>query len=296
MINQKNSLLALENFASLPPPKVSFEFFPTKSEEAGKSLWNTVKELEKLNPEFVSVTYGAGGSTREKTRDIVLKIKNETALKPAAHLTCVGSPKKDTNEIAEEYLELGIKRIVALRGDAPIGTDKYVPHPEGYCYANDLVEGLKKIGDFDISVACYPEKHPESESIEKDIEYLKRKQDAGANRAITQHFIGTDLYFSFVEKAQKAGITIPIIPGIIMIAGYKQLVNFSKKCAASVPNWVNHLLEEADEKPESRNIIAGIIMAEQCRILREGGVEQFHFYTLNRPDQAIAICRVLGIG
>lgn len=288
------SLSRLEEFL-YSPPQVSFEFFPPKTPEMEKNLWDTVKELEPLNPRFVSVTYGAGGSTRERTHQTVKRIIEETKLKPAAHLTCVNATRDEIDDVARKYWEIGVKHIVALRGDPPDGASKYSPHPNGYAHSVDLVKGLKKIADFEISVAAFPEVHPEAISAESDLDYLKMKIDAGADRAITQYFFDTATFLKFYENAQKKGIKTPIVPGIVMIAGFKQLVNFSARCGATVPKWVYELLEGLDEKPEQRNIVSAIIAAEICLTLRKEGIEQFHFYTLNRPSVTAAVCRVLGV-
>ena len=288
-------LSKLEQFTKLSAPKVSFEFFPPKTPEATDTLWKVIKELEELSPEFVSVTYGAGGTTREYTHKTVEYIKNKTSLTPAAHLTCVGATKEEVNEVARGYWDIGVRHIVALRGDPPEGQAKYTPYPGGYEYSVDLVKGLKEIADFEISVASFPETHPEAESQEKDLEYLKRKIDAGASRTLTQYFFDTGLYLSFRERAVAAGVSVPIVPGILLITNFKQMVNFSKRCGATVPEWLGNLLNETDETPEKRDIISAIIASEQCRILREEGVEQFHFYTLNRPTLAKSVCHILGI-
>ncbi len=286
----------LESFLSLPPPKVSFEFFPPKTEKMEQSLWETIKKLEPLNPEFVSVTYGAGGGTREKTYQSVKKIREESSLEPVAHLTCVGSSKEEINEIAKGYWNINVNHILALRGDPPSDSGgKYTPHPEGYAYCADLVTGLKDIANFEITVAAFPETHPEATSEEDDIIHLKEKFDAGAARAITQYFFDTDIYLKFLEKTQKAGIDSPIIPGIILVSNFKQLLKFSKMCGTTVPKWIYQLFETMDEYPERRQIISAIIAAEQCRILREEGVEQFHFYTMNRPTLAASISHLLGL-
>jgi len=288
-------LSKLEQFTKLSAPKVSFEFFPPKTPEATDTLWKVIKELEELSPEFVSVTYGAGGTTREYTHKTVEYIKNKTSLTPAAHLTCVGATKEEVNEVARGYWDIGVRHIVELRGDPPEGQAKYTPYPGGYEYSVDLVKGLKEIADFEISVASFPETHPEAESQEKDLEYLKRKIDAGASRTLTQYFFDTGLYLSFRERAVAAGVSVPIVPGILLITNFKQMVNFSKRCGATVPEWLGNLLNETDETPEKRDIISAIIASEQCRILREEGVEQFHFYTLNRPTLAKSVCHILGI-
>lgn len=288
-------LSSFEDFLSLPQPKVSFEFFPPKTPEGEAALWETVKALEPLKPTFVSVTYGAGGSTRERTHSTVKRIRQETKLEPAAHLTCVGAPRAEIDEIARSYWDAGIKHIVALRGDPPGGEKNFTPHPQGYRYSAELVKGLKDIANFEISVACFPETHPEAKSPEADLDYLKKKIDAGADRAITQYFFDTDIYLRFMERARKAGITVPIVPGIVLIANFKQLLKFSAMCGATVPPWIHKLLDGLDDAPEIRNHVSAIIAGEQCRVLREAGVEQFHFYTLNRPHLAQTVCRTLGI-
>lgn len=276
------------------PPKVSFEFFPPKTEEMATQLWDSVRRLEPLQPDFVSVTYGAGGSTRERTHATVKRIIDETTLHPAAHLTCVGSSAAEIDEIARNYWNTGIKRIVALRGDAPDGNG-YHPHPEGYAFAADLVKGLKKIADFEISVAAYPEGHPESASPEADMDNLKRKIDAGASRAITQYFFDPDVYLRFVERALKAGINVPIVPGILPVTNVAQMRKFSAMCGTSVPNWINHAFEGLDADPKTRNLVAATVATEQCRVLQKEGCSEFHFYTLNRADLTVAICHLLGI-
>ncbi len=291
----KPALSENSNFRTLAPPKVSFEFFPPKTDEAADQLWQVIKELESLKPEFVSVTYGAGGSTRERTHQTVKRIKTETSLKPAAHLTCIGASKEEIHEIAESYWDIGVKHIVALRGDPPKDSPHFTPHPDGYKYASELTEGLRKLHDFEISVACFPEGHPESGSIARDMDYLKQKVDAGATRAITQYFFDTDIYFRFMDEIEKANISIPIIPGIVLIGNYAQLIRFSKMCGATVPEWVHKLLKNLDESPEIRHTVSTMIAMEQCRILREAGVEQFHFYTLNRAPSVQAVCHVLGV-
>lgn len=296
-MNKKlNKLLAkIEDFLELPPPAVSFEFFPPKNEESEKALWETIKELEPLKPKFVSVTYGAGGTTRERTHNTVVRIKKETSLIPAAHLTCINASKDEIRQIAENYLKENVNHIVALRGDPPEGIANYTPHPDGYHYAADLVKGLKKIGNFDISVAAFPEKHPESESTEKDLDYLQAKVDAGADRAITQYFTDPAIYLKYLEKVQKRGIKIPVIPGIIVISNFKQFVKFSDMCKSSIPKWMFDLFDGLDDTPHTRDMVAVSLSGEICRILRQEGIDQFHFYTLNRPHQTRAICRLMGI-
>ncbi len=275
--------------------KVSFEFFPPKTDEMEEKLWHAINNLQNLNPSFVSVTYGAGGSTRERTHNTINKILKQTALKPASHLTCIAASKDEINEIAKNYWEMGVRHIVALRGDMPSSSPNYQLHPHGYQYANELVAGLKKIADFEISVAGYPEKHPEAKSMAEDIDNLKRKVDAGATRVITQFFFDTDVYFSFVEKCQKRGITVPIVPGILPVSNVKQVKHFAKMCGAKIPKWMSDIFEGLDEKEETRKLIAAIVAVEQCRILHNSGVDDFHFYTLNRADLTSAICHVLGV-
>ena len=293
----KKDIFSLEKFVDgFPAPDVSFEFFPAKNTEDEEKLIQTIKELEPLGPKFVSVTYGAGGTGRERTHNTIKRILQETKLTPAAHLTCINASRSEIDEIAEKYWELGVKHIVALRGDPPQGLNNYTPHPEGYKYASELVAGLKNVGDFEISVACFPEGHPESSSIDEDIYHLKAKIDAGATRAITQYFIDPTVYLKFVEKARKAKIDIPIVPGILVIANYEQFLKFSKMCHTSVPDWIKKLLNGLDSNPKTRDCVAVNITTEICRILTQEGVDQFHFYTLNRAHQTHAICRILGVG
>lgn len=264
--------------------KYSFEFFPPKTEEAEEKLWNVIRELEVLRPVFVSVTYGAGGSTRERTHNIVKRIADKTTMKPASHLTCVNATKEEINAIAKNYWDNGIKHIVALRGDPPGMTGDYVPHPGGYQYAGDLVAGLRKVADFEISVAAYPEVHPTAKSAEDDLKHLKEKINAGAQRAITQFFFTPDYYFRFMERAHKANIKAPIVPGVLPISNFAQAVKFAKMCNTEVPKWLADKFEGLDEKPEERNKVSIEVTTELCRKLIEGGVEQLHFYTLNRAD------------
>lgn len=274
---------------------VSFEFFPPKSEEIEQKLWRSINNLKRLNPDFVSVTYGALGSTRQRTHSTIHRILQETDLVPASHLTCIGSSKQEIDEIAREYWEMGVKHIVALRGDMPASTPQYQLHPEGYKYASELVAALKNIADFDISVAGYPEKHPESADFETDIKYLKEKVDAGANRIITQFFFDTDNYLRFVERCEKANITVPIIPGILPVTNVKQVKHFAKMCGTKIPKWMSEIFEGMDENEETRKLIAAIVAVEQCRILSANGIKNFHFYTLNRSDLVLAICHILGV-
>jgi methylenetetrahydrofolate reductase (NADPH) len=277
------------------PPRVSFEFFPPKTPEAASKLWETVLALAPLKPVFVSVTYGAGGTTRSNTHQAVKRIGEETALKPAAHLTCVGASREKINAVAQGYWEAGVRHIVALRGDPPQGTGKYAPHPEGYRYAADLIKGVKAIGDFEISVASFPEKHPESASFEEDMRVLKGKAEAGAARAITQYFFDVDLYARLRERMEKAGIKIPLIPGLIPIGNFAQLKRFSAMCGASLPAWLADKFEKLDADPAARDKAAIELATRQGEQLRALGVDQFHFYTLNRADLTTAICGNLGI-
>jgi methylenetetrahydrofolate reductase (NADPH) len=276
-------------------PLVSFEFFPPKTDEMEEKLWQTVERLEWLAPRFVSVTYGAGGSTRERTHATVTRIRRETALEPAAHLTCVGASRAEIDAVAERYWAAGIRHIVALRGDPPAGVAGYTPHPEGYAYAADLVAGLRRVGDFEISVAAFPERHPEAASAEADLDNLKRKIDAGANRAITQFFFDVDVYVRFVERARAAGITVPIVPGILPVTNFAQVKKFAAQCGASVPGWMAAQFEGLDDDPETRRLVAASMAAEQCRLLQAQGVGEFHFYTLNRADLTVAICHMIGV-
>jgi methylenetetrahydrofolate reductase (NADPH) len=274
---------------------VSFEFFPPKNNEMEERLWLAITALKCLKPNFVSVTYGAGGSTRERTHNTIKKIIQDTNLKPASHLTCVGASRSEIDEIARNYWKMGVRHIVALRGDMPASTANYQLRPDGYQHANELVVALKKIADFEISVAGYPEKHPEAKNFEDDIDNLKRKVDAGANRIITQFFFDTDLYFRFIDKCQKANINVPIVPGILPVSNVKQVKHFAKMCGASIPKWMSEIFVGLDEREETRKLIAAIVAVEKCRILHKGGVNDFHFYTLNRSDLTLAICHILGI-
>ena len=275
--------------------QVSFEFFPPKTEEMEKHLWAAIKRLEPLAPRFVSVTYGAGGSTRERTHDIVLRILRETSLTPAAHLTCVGAPKSEIDDVARLYWQEGVRHIVALRGDPPERGKPYEPFPGGYAYASDLVAGLKKIADFEISVACYPEVHPEAKSAQADMDNLKRKIDAGASRAITQFFFDEEVYLRFKDAARAAGIQVPIVPGILPVTNFARVVEFAKACGTKIPPWMAKLFEGLDEDIDTRRLVAATVAAEQCRLLQARGIREFHFYTLNRADLTFAICHILGL-
>ena len=277
------------------PFSVSFEFFPAKSPEADEKLWASILALAPLQPRFVSVTYGAGGSTRERTHQTVKRIHDETELKPAAHLTCVGASKADIDDVVRGYWQAGIRHIVALRGDSPQGTGSYTPHPQGYRYAADLIEGVRAVGDFEISVAAFPEKHPESASFDEDMRVLKGKQQAGADRAITQYFFDTDLYLRLQDRVRKAGITLPLVPGLVPIGNFAQLKRFSAMCGATVPAWLMERFDGLDERPAERDKLAVELAIGQCETLAREGVKQFHFYTLNRSDLTLAICSNLGI-
>lgn len=281
--------------ASAANLKVSFEFFPPKNEKMEEDLWTAVKRLEPLQPRFVSVTYGAGGSTRERTHATVVRIQRETGLQAAAHLTCVGATREEVNDVARHYWQSGIRHIVALRGDPPPDADGYQPHPGGYAFAADLVAGLKEIGDFEISVAAYPETHPEAVGPEADLDNLKRKIDAGATRAITQYFFDVDLYLRFIDRVRAHGIDVPIVPGILPVTRFAQVVKFSQMCGTTVPAWMADLFEGLDEDPGTRQLVAATVAAEQCRLLQANGVDEFHFYTLNRADLAYAISHILGL-
>ena len=277
------------------PPRVSFEFFPPKTEEMEARLWEVIKRLEPLGPRFVSVTYGAGGSTRERTHATVRRIRQETVLEPAAHLTCVGASRGEIDAVARAYWAAGIRHIVALRGDPPAGVQEYKPHPGGYPYAAELVAGLRQVADFEISVAAYPETHPEAHSGQHDLDNLKRKLDAGAVRAITQYFFNVDLYLRFRDRAAAAGITVSIVPGILPVTNFAQVKKFSAACGASIPDWMAAHFEGLDDDPDTRRLVAASIAAEQCRRLHANGVHEFHFYTLNRADLIVAICHLLGV-
>ncbi len=274
---------------------VSFEFFPPKTEKMGETLWESIQTLAPLHPRFVSVTYGAGGSTRERTHATVKRILDETELTPAAHLTCVAASRDDVDEVAREYWELGVRNIVALRGDPPEAGAKYQPHPEGYRDATELVAGLKKVAPFDISVAAYPECHPDSSTQKFDLENLKRKIDAGADRAITQFFFSADCFLRFRDAAAAAGIDVEIVPGILPVSNVATTRRFAQVCGASIPKWLDELFEGLDDLPSARQLIAATVAAEICGQLYAGGVRQFHFYTLNRAELSYAICHLLGV-
>ena len=275
---------------------VSFEFFPPKTEKMEEALWNAIRRLEPLKPRFVSVTYGAGGSTRERTHTTVTRLVRESELVPAAHLTCVQATKAEVDEVARGYKEAGVRHIVALRGDPTTGAGtRYSPHPGGYANAADLVAGLRRIGDFDISVAGYPEKHPDSPSLPADLANLKAKVDAGASRVITQFFFDNAHYLRFLEAARAAGIWVPVIPGIVPIHNFRQVAGFAGRCGASIPSWMVRRFEGLDDDVQTTHLVAAAVAAEQVMDLVDQGIRQFHFYTLNRADLVYAICHLLGL-
>jgi len=276
--------------------RVSFEFSPPKTPQAEESLWAAIRRLEPLNPSFVSVTYGAGGSTRERTHRTVKRMLDETTLKPAAHLTCVGASRAEVDEVVRDYWESGIRHIVALRGDPPgaIG-GAYEPRADGYLNATELTAGILKVAPFEVSVSLYPQVHPESPGIDHDIDVLKAKVDAGATRAITQFFFDTDVFLRFMDRVRKAGVTIPISPGIMPVSNFKGLQRMAEPCGIPLPGWLGGLFDGLDDDPDTRRLIAGSVAAEMCAKLAEEGFSDFHFYTLNRADLVYAICRVLGV-
>lgn len=276
--------------------RVSFEFFPPKTPEMEENLWKSVKRLEPLSPQFVSVTYGAGGSTRDRTHATVARLVKETTMKPAAHLTCVSAAKETVNEVIQDYWNAGVRHIVALRGDPEDGLGTvYKAHPEGYRWTADLVKGIKNIGNFEISVSAYPEKHPEAPSFDVDLDVLQAKVDAGATRAITQFFFDNDVYFRFLDKVRARNINIPIIPGIVPITNFKQTSGFAAKVGARIPEKLAKKFEGLENDPETRKLIAASVAAEQVFDLLDQGVEDFHFYTMNRYDLTYATCHLLGI-
>ena len=288
---------ASNGYRTPPSPAISFEFFPPKTEEMERNLWDTIKRLAPLHPNFVSVTYGAGGSTRERTHSTIARIRNETELLPAAHLTCVGAARGEIDDIVDRYHEVGVRHIVALRGDPPggIGTP-YFTHPDGYQSSAELVAGIRKRhGDIQVSVSAYPEKHPESRDIDADIDILKAKVDAGAARAITQVFFDNDLYFRYLDRVRRRGIDIPIVPGIMPMHNFKQARNFVTRAGTSVPNWLAEKFEGLDNDPETRKLVAATVAAGQVQKLAKHGVDTFHFYTMNRADLVFAISHLLGI-
>ena len=277
--------------------RVSFEFFPPKTPQMEESLWTCIDRLAPLKPQFVSVTYGAGGSTRERTHRTVKRILDDTSLAPAAHLTCVNASRDEVDEVIRQYWAAGVRHIVALRGDPPEGQmgGAYVPRSDGYANATELCTAIGKIAPFELTVSVYPEKHPESPSLAHDIDVLKAKVDAGATRAISQFFFDIDAYSRFIDKVQAAGITIPILPGIMPVTNFKGLVKMAAACQTTIPAWLANLFDGLDDDAETRRLLACAIAAEMCAKLEERGFKDFHFYTLNRADLVYAICRVLGV-
>jgi len=277
-------------------PKVSFEFFPPKTEAAEAALWKTVERLAPLNPEFVSVTYGADGSTRERTHKVIAHLLEDTTLPAVPHLTCVGAPRAEIDAIADSYWDLGVRSLVALRGDPEGGAEaEYQPHPEGYAYASDLVSGLLERHPFEVFVGAYPETHPQAVSSEADLENLRRKVDAGGHRAITQFFFDNACYLRFRDRVAAAGIEVELIPGILPVTNFNTLVRFAGACGATIPKSLARLFEGLDEDPTTRQLIAAHVAVNQAEALRREGVDDFHFYTLNRADLSFAVCHALGV-
>ena len=274
---------------------VSFEFFPPRNPQAGLQFWQALRRLQLLAPRFASVTSGAAGSSREATRETILRMRHESRLEPAAHMTCVGASRGEIEEMAAAYWQAGVRHIVAIRGDPPAGDAGYRPRPDGIHRASDLVACLKRVADFDISVAAFPETHPEARSPESDLDNLKRKFDAGANRAITQFFFDVPLFLDFVERARKAGIHQEIVPGILPVTNFAQMAIFAGRCGALVPDWLARLFDGLDGDPATRELVAATVAAEQCTTLKAHGVRAFHFYTLNRANLTAAVCRLLGL-
>jgi methylenetetrahydrofolate reductase (NADPH) len=278
------------------PIRVSFEFFPPKTEEMEKSLWEAIERLAPLEPNFVSVTYGAGGSTRERTHSTVRRILAETPLTPAAHLTCVAATRGEIDDVIQAYKDAGVRHIVALRGDPTGGVgERYAPHPGGYLNGADLVASIKRQGGFEVSVSAYPEKHPDSPSVEADIDMLQAKVDAGATRAMTQFFFENDCYFRYLDRVRARGIHIPIVPGILPVQNFKQTKNFAARCGASIPRWLAERFDGLDDDVAIRKLIAAAVAAEQVLDLVDRGVTDFHFYTMNRADLVYAVCHLLGL-
>jgi methylenetetrahydrofolate reductase (NADPH) len=277
-------------------PRVSFEFFPPKTENLESQLWESIRKLEPLAPNFVSVTYGAGGSTRDRTHRTVARIVSETTLKPAAHLTCVAASKAEVDGVLRDYWRAGVRRLVALRGDPPGGVGMpYLQHPNGYASAIELVEAAARIGGFDISVAVHPEKHPSSPSFEHDIDNFKRKLAAGATRGISQFFFDESAFLKFRDRLARAGVYAPILPGIMPVTNVKGLKKMADACGAALPRWMIQLFEGLDDDPETRRLVTAVTTAQLCARLQAEGVDDFHFYTLNRADLTLAICRILGV-
>ncbi|MEM8615906.1 MAG: methylenetetrahydrofolate reductase [NAD(P)H] [Pseudomonadota bacterium] len=295
------SALAIAAQQGSPAPNVSFEFFPPKTDKMEAKLWESVARLSPMAPKFVSVTYGAGGSTRDRTQQTVAKIAQDTPLTPAAHLTCVSATKEEVLQTAEDFWQAGVKHIVALRGDPPEGMGaQFQQHPGGFRDSVELIAALREhrpeLGKvFEVSVSCYPERHPDSQGWDADIAFLKAKQDAGADRAITQFFFEPEVYFAFLERARVGGVTMPIVPGIMLQPNFRGLQRIAKLCQASLPDWLHTLYEGTEEDPETRELITANVAAELCQKLSEQGVSDFHFYTLNKASLALSTCRLLGL-
>jgi methylenetetrahydrofolate reductase (NADPH) len=301
MVQTLERWLTGPRFAALPtpraahsPPLLSFEFFPPKTETLEEQLWTCIRRLEPLSPRFVSVTYGAGGSTRQRTHATVARIVQETRLVPAAHLTCVGATREEVAEVARQYWQAGVRHIVALRGDPPPGTS-YQSHPGGYRFAADLVAGLKRVAPFEISVAAYPEVHPQAHSQIADLDNLKRKLDAGATRAITNFFFDTSVFLRFLDLCLAAGIGAPIVPGVMPVTNLAGLRRMAALSGVSIPDWLGLMFDGLDDDPDTRRMVSAVIAAEQVRLLQANGVDEFHFYTLNRPELTYAIAHILGV-
>jgi methylenetetrahydrofolate reductase (NADPH) len=304
--NRNSNLAPLERWLTGPriqglpapesnsPPLLSFEFFPPRTEALEAQLWACIRRLEPLRPSFVSVTYGAGGSTQARTHDTVARIVRETTLIPAAHLTCVGADRGAVDDVARRYWDDGVRHIVALRGDPP-GGGRYESHPGGYASAAELVAGLKRVADFELSVAAYPEVHPDAHSPQADLDNLKRKLDAGATRAITQVFFEAETYLRFIDRCLAAGITAPVVPGIMPVSNFASARRFAQSCGTTVPTWLEAMFAGTEEDPEIRRMVGAAVAAEQVRLLQANGVDEFHFYTLNRPDLTYAIAHILGV-
>ena len=286
---------AARTVQSRAPLRVTFEFFPPADVAMTQTLWKSIERLAPLEPAFVSVTYGADGSTRERTHDVVSRIQRETALTGAPHLTCIGAPREEILDIARGYWDEGIRHLVARRGDPPGGEARYQPHPGGFAYAADLVAGLRRLAPFDISVAAYPEIHPEAHSAALDLDNLKRKIDAGASRAITQFFFDTAVYLRFRDRCAAAGIDAPIVPGILPITRFPQVLRFATRCGAGVPQWLHERFAGLESDEETRRLLAASVAIEQVEELQRHGVREFHFYTLNRAELTYAICHALGL-
>ncbi len=297
-VTARGRVAALDLAIATPLPQdvgVSFEFFPPTVGNGAGPFWASVERLLPLEPSFVSVTYGAGGTTHDRTLEVVKSLTRTTTTDVAMHLTCAGASREAIKQAARDFAEAGGRHIVALRGDPPKGANRYEPHPDGYAYATDLVVGLRDVADFDISVAAYPETHPEAGSAAADMDNLKRKLDAGASRAITQFFFDVEDYLRFLDRARKAGIAAPIIPGILPVTDFRRIARFAERCGANVPAWMGQLFEGLDHDSATRRLVAASVAAEQCRALYAQGVDTFHFYTLNQADLCFAICHILGV-